>query len=187
MFSYFKVPKELEPRVLNYGIYGAAVLRGIFIRATHCLAHYPPKFVCSGRSQVLPIFATDPLLSLVAVLGAKLLEEFRPVLLLFAALLVYSSFKVLVGGNEVRAFSFRSSRGATSHSVAPLHRSFSSAVQHPALLEPPLLAVPSPLRQEEDEDEDLEKNPVIRLSRKLVNVSNSYDGDKFFTVVDGAS
>lgn len=33
MFSYFKVPTELEPRVLNYGIYGAAVLRAIFIRA----------------------------------------------------------------------------------------------------------------------------------------------------------
>lgn len=46
MFSYFKVPKELEPRVLNYGIYGAAVLRAIFIRASARLS--------PGASSPLP-------------------------------------------------------------------------------------------------------------------------------------
>ena len=31
LFDYFKVDKALQPRVLNYGIFGAVILRGIFI------------------------------------------------------------------------------------------------------------------------------------------------------------
>lgn len=31
LFGYFRIPKEDEPRILNYGIFGAIILRGIFI------------------------------------------------------------------------------------------------------------------------------------------------------------
>jgi len=33
LFSYFQVPKEYEPKVLEYGILGAAGLRAVFIGA----------------------------------------------------------------------------------------------------------------------------------------------------------
>lgn len=40
MFSYFKVPVELEGKVLNYGIYGAAILRAGFIGECLTLLHF---------------------------------------------------------------------------------------------------------------------------------------------------
>ena len=33
LFGYFKVPTEHEPKVLGYGILGAAILRAIFVGA----------------------------------------------------------------------------------------------------------------------------------------------------------
>ena len=42
------------------------------------------------------------------------------------------------------------------------------------------------LLMEGDEDEDVGDNLVMRLSRKLVGATTEYDGDRFFTVVDGA-
>ena len=60
IFDFFKVPLELQGRVLNYGIWGAAVLRLAFILA-----------------------------------GAEALERFEPVLLVFAAILIFSSYKIL--------------------------------------------------------------------------------------------
>ena len=71
-----------------------------------------------------------------AVLGAVVLERFRPVLLAFAALLLFSSAKMLLGGDE-------------------------------------------------DEDDSMDDNAVVALVRRLLPVAPDYDGDSFFTQVDG--
>lgn len=82
LFKSFQVPKEYEGKVLEYGIFSAAVLRAIFIRASCVRAalspHSPPP----------------------AVMGAAALERFRPVLLLFAAILLGGSYKILSQGDE---------------------------------------------------------------------------------------
>lgn len=73
----------------------------------------------------------------VAVLaGAAAVNQFRPVLLIFAGILLYSSYNLLFG-------------------------------------------------DEDEEDEDLSESPVFKLCNKYLNVTDEYDGDKFFTVVDG--
>jgi predicted tellurium resistance membrane protein TerC len=59
-FSFFKTPVELQDRVLNIGIWSAAILRLIMILA-----------------------------------GIELVENFKPILLVFAAILLYSSFGLL--------------------------------------------------------------------------------------------
>ncbi|HZJ08507.1 MAG TPA: TerC family protein [Trueperaceae bacterium] len=41
------------------------------------------------------------------------------------------------------------------------------------------------LFSKDDEDTDLEKNPGLRLVRRLIPVSSEYDGQKFFTVKNG--
>lgn len=106
-----------------------------------------------------------------SVLGAKLLEEFRPVLLLFAGLLVYSSYKVLFGEDEARSSRISFSSVGLGFMAEP--------AADPA-------ALASCITSQDDEEEDLEQNPVVKLARKLVKVSSSYDGNKFFTEVDGA-
>ena len=70
------------------------------------------------------------------MLGAAVLERFRPVLLFFAAILLASSAKMLLGGDE-------------------------------------------------EDDEDMGDNAVVALVRRLLPVSPAYDGDAFFTLVDG--
>jgi predicted tellurium resistance membrane protein TerC len=72
------------------------------------------------------------------VLGAAVLERFRPVLLLFAGILLASSAKMLLGGGD-----------------------------------------------EGEEEANMEDNAVVALVRRLLPVSPDYDGDAFFTLVDG--
>lgn len=36
--------------------------------------------------------------------------------------------------------------------------------------------------EEEDNDEDLGNNNIVRFCKSLMSFSDSYDGDKFFTV-----
>ena len=83
------MPKAYEAKVLEYGILGAAGLRAIFICA--CSLSCEPLRMPSSR--VLHI--SQP-----TVLGAVVLERFRPVLLAFAALLLFSSAKMLSGGDD---------------------------------------------------------------------------------------
>ena len=68
--------------MLEFGIIGAAVLRAIFIRAPF-----------HGHA-VLPVSRMD------AVLGSAALERFRPILLLFAVILLAGSYKILSAGGE---------------------------------------------------------------------------------------
>jgi TerC family integral membrane protein len=65
IFNYFKVPKDLEQIVLSWGIFGAIVLRALFI-----------------------------------ALGAVAINNFHQVLLIFAAFLLYCSYKLLVLGDD---------------------------------------------------------------------------------------
>jgi TerC family integral membrane protein len=68
--------------------------------------------------------------------GAVAIQQFHGVLLVFAAILIYSSAKVLLGS-------------------------------------------------EEDEEEDLSENQIIQFSNKLISSTSTFDGDRFFTMVDG--
>lgn len=65
LFEYFKVPLQYQDRVLNWGIYGAVVMRAIMIG-----------------------------------LGVAALENFRGVLLVFAAILVYGSAKFFIVADD---------------------------------------------------------------------------------------
>jgi hypothetical protein len=100
LFQYFKVPLEYQDRVLNWGIYGAVVMRGIMIGV-----------------------------------GYEALKNFRVILLVFAGILVYSSANALFGGD--------------------------------------------------DDEEDPSENSIVKFSRSLINSTDDFDGDRFFTLVDG--
>ena len=99
IFGYFSVPKQFQHRVLFWGIFGALVLRAIFVFA-----------------------------------GVALLSRFEWLMFVFGAFLVYTAIKV-ARGNE--------------HEIHP------------------------------------EDNPLLKLVRRIVPVSSSYDGQKLFTRVNG--
>jgi TerC family integral membrane protein len=65
LFEYFQVPIQYQDRVLNWGIYGAIVMRAIMIG-----------------------------------LGAAALQKFHAILLVFAAILVYSSVSFFISGDS---------------------------------------------------------------------------------------
>lgn len=78
----------------------------------HCIKHHHQIFPCkclhwckqSAGMQVLTYgIASAAILRLIMVLlGAELIDNFQPILLGFAALLLYSSYKLLVrGGGDV--------------------------------------------------------------------------------------
>ena len=94
IFRFFRVPAELQHRVLFWGIVGALITRGIFILA-----------------------------------GVSLIQRFHWLIYFFGALLVYSGIKLLRQG---------------------------------------------------DEEVDPEKNPVLRLFRKWMPVTEDYVGEKFW-------
>jgi tellurite resistance protein TerC len=99
LFSFFKVPAELQHRVLFWGILGAVVMRAIFILA-----------------------------------GAALLESFHWLIYIFGGLLVVTGFRLF------------------SHDAR---------------------------------DVDPERNPIVRLFRKLVPSVPDYHGQRFMIVKDG--
>jgi len=70
-------------------------------------------------------------------LGAAALENFHAILLVFAGILVYSSVKTLMPGDE------------------------------------------------EEDDDDLSENSIVKFSRNLIDSTDKFDGDRFFTIVDG--
>lgn len=101
LFEYFKVPLSSQDRVLNWGIYGAVVMRALMIG-----------------------------------LGAAALKNFHAILLVFAGILVYSSAKTLIPDDE-------------------------------------------------EDDEDMDENAIVKFSRNLIDSTDEYDGSNFFTLVDG--
>jgi len=99
IFSYFGVPREYQFRVLFWGIFGALVLRAVFIFA-----------------------------------GVALIESFDWILYVFGAFLLYTAVKIARHGD---------------------------AEVHP------------------------DKNPALRLVRKVVPSTGDYDGQKLFTRCNG--
>ena len=94
IFRFFRVPSELQHRVLFWGILGALITRGIFILA-----------------------------------GVSLIQRFHWLIYVFGALLVYSGLKLLRQG---------------------------------------------------DEEVDPERNPLLKLFRKWMPVTEDYEGEKFW-------
>jgi len=101
VFDYFKVPIARQNRVLNYGIWGAVIMRAIMIGA-----------------------------------GVEIIEHFEPILLVFAGILIFSSYKLLAEGDE-------------------------------------------------EEDEDMGENAIVKFCSGLIPVSSEYEGDNFWTVQNG--
>lgn len=92
----------------------------------------------SGQDRVLNwgICGAFVMRAVMIGLGAVALEKCRPVLLVCAGILVYSSAKVLISGDD-------------------------------------------------EEDEDLKNNAIVKFSHNLFKSTDYFDGDNFFTVVDG--
>jgi predicted tellurium resistance membrane protein TerC len=101
LFDFFRIPLQYQDKILNWGIYGAIVMRAVMIG-----------------------------------LGAVALENFRPVLLVFAGVLVYSSGKILLEGDD-------------------------------------------------DDEEDMNENAIVKFSKKVFDSTEEFDGDNFFTIADG--
>jgi tellurite resistance protein TerC len=94
IFSYFRVSRTQQPKILKWGIVGALVMRGIFI-----------------------------------LVGIGLIERFHWIVYLFGAILIYTGIKMAFGG---------------AGEVEP------------------------------------EKNPMVRLLRKLIPITRGIRGDRFF-------
>jgi tellurite resistance protein TerC len=99
LFSFFAVPPKYQFRVLFFGVFGALVLRAIFIFA-----------------------------------GVALIERFDWVLYVFGAFLVFTAFKI------------------ARHDDAEVHP---------------------------------ERNPVLKLVRKVIPTTTEYHGQKLFTIQNG--
>jgi predicted tellurium resistance membrane protein TerC len=108
LFDYFKVPLAAQDRVLNWGIYGAIIMRAGMIG-----------------------------------LGSVALSKFHVVLLVFAGILLYSSISAL--------WSLKNDGG----------------------------------EEEGDGEEDMSENKIVQFSRSLIDSTDFFDGDRFFTLVNG--
>ena len=105
LFDYFNVKEEASrEKVLGYGIWGAVILRGLFVSA-----------------------------------GAAALQQSSKIYLLFAAVLAVSSFKIL----------------------------FSSS--------------------DDNEDENLDNNVIVNLTKSVFRTSSNFDGDNFFIKEEGVN
>ena len=103
LFDYFNVVDNASrEKVLGYGIWGAVMLRGLFIGA-----------------------------------GATALQQSRIFYLLFAGVLAFSSIKIILGGEN------------------------------------------------DDEEENMEENAIVNLTKNLFSTTQQFDGSNFFTKEDG--
>ncbi len=98
VFSFFRVPKHFQHKILFWGIIGAMVMRALFIGV-----------------------------------GVSLIHQFHWIIYVFGAILVYTGLKLL---------------------------------------------------GKKDEEIEPEKNPVIRLFRKIMPVTPTFEGDRFFVRKD---
>jgi len=102
LFDFFKVPVELQPRALKWGIMGAVVMRAVMISV-----------------------------------GVAAIKRFRSIVLLFAGILMVSAWKLF----------FEGSGG--------------------------------------EEEQDLGDNPLVKVANWMCPAVDYFDGNKFFTTVNG--
>ncbi|PNH08946.1 hypothetical protein TSOC_004468 [Tetrabaena socialis] len=97
------------------------------------------KTPLEAQSKVLTwgIATAAVLRAVLIILGVELINEFEPLLLLFAGILLFSSFKLLTAGGD-------------------------------------------------DDDDDFSENFIYKFCARIIKVTDQYDGDKFFTMRDGA-
>ncbi|CAG9460010.1 unnamed protein product [Pedinophyceae sp. YPF-701] len=98
------------------------------------------KVPVASQRKVLSygIYSAAVLRLTMVLAGVAAIETFRPVLLLFAGVLIFSSYKLVLGDDD-------------------------------------------------DEEEDLSDNAIVKACRAVYKFSDDYDGDKFFTTLaDGA-
>lgn len=88
-----------------------------------------------GKVLTYGIITAGVLRAVMILLGVELIENFKPVLLFFAGLLIYSSYSLLTDND--------------------------------------------------DEEEDLNDNAIVKFCKSFMNVSTNYDGGNFFTVENG--
>lgn len=91
-----------------------------------------------GRILIWGIYGSVVMRAIMISLGAVALENFHEILLVFAAILIYSAFQVLYD-------------------------------------------------VEDDDEEDLRNNPVIKIAQNLFQTTDSYEGGNFFTLEDGVN
>ncbi|WPT11315.1 Thylakoid membrane protein TERC [Picochlorum sp. SENEW3] len=97
------------------------------------------------------------------ILGADAVEKWKPILLVFSGILLYSSFNLLV--MYVHAPQMRKTRDNVARFTRKIY--FCS------------------YRSEGDDEEDLSNNRIVKFSKSLFQFTSEYDGDKFFTSIDG--
>ncbi|KAK9859357.1 hypothetical protein WJX84_000815 [Apatococcus fuscideae] len=95
-----------------------------------------PK-LAQDKALTWGILTAAVLRAVIILLGVELIDNFQPVLLGFAAILIYSSVKILVSGDE-------------------------------------------------DDEDDLSDNNIVAFCRRFITVTEQYDGEKFFTLENGA-
>jgi predicted tellurium resistance membrane protein TerC len=155
VFNYFKTPPAYQPKVLTYGIATAAVLRLVMV-----------------------------------LLGTELVQQFEPVLVLFAGVLLWSAWGLLVGGdddddgdlsdNAVRRPLREREWGAGRRRAptAALERgACHAALRRQRASAPRLEAHPGP----HPRPRPPAPPKIVKFCRKLLPVTDYYDGDRFFT------
>lgn len=125
------------------------------------------------------IYGSIIMRAIMIAMGAAALEHFRAVLLVFAAILIYSALQVLFEVEEEQAILLEAKGGEES---LDLHNN-------------PVVWLSQHLCENSDScDVDAidfndanAANPVVLLSRSLFPSTHEYDGDRFFTIdpVDG--
>jgi len=120
-----------------------------------------------GRILSWGIYGSVIMRAIMIGLGAAALSNFRGILLLFAGILIYSAVQVLV---DVEEELIEKENDLSGNPVVRFSR---------------YLCESSESCNVDDFEEEELANPVVMLSRSILPSTNTYDGDRFFTIEDG--
>lgn len=95
------VPHDVMCRHTFMSVHAGVHPKSLFtVRYKSCSAKYPDK-ICYTMQVLSYGIGTAAILRLIMILlGSELIESWKPVLLLFAGILLFSSFKLLAGGSD---------------------------------------------------------------------------------------
>lgn len=125
------------------------------------------------RVQVLTYgLATAAILRLIMILaGAELIDRFQPVLLGFAVLLLFSAWKLLTRRTDDEE------EDLSNNNIVRLCRYAHSCSQHPLVS----LLLSEPIMHRNGARFCRIKSWLLFCARRFITVTDSYDGDRFFT------